>query len=158
MISKINGSYSMNFQGFNSSKLLTKKSASIAQEMLEKSAKVGVPAATFLAVVTGKAEKPVSKLTALEMVKEYDEIPENSNFMTDTEKQRSAELIGRMSSLGLVKHDELQDYDALTKQMIKEYNDIPENPAFMTDAEKQKSAELISRMSAFGLVKNGELI
>jgi hypothetical protein len=148
----------MNFQGFNSSKLLTKKSTSIAQEMLEKSAKVGVPAATFLAVVTGKAEKPVSKLTALEMVKEYDEIPENSNFMTDAEKQRSAELIGRMSSLGLVKHDELQDYDALTKQMIKEYNDIPENPAFMTDAEKQKSAELISRMSAFGLVKNGELI
>lgn len=141
MLSNVSMNYSTNFTGFNKN-LGTKFVKDGAKELdshfiIRK--KGPVLAATALASLV---VKPVSNLSVGEMYKEYDNIPDNSNYMTDAEKQRAAELTGRMTKLGLLVHGQIdenklesynkfkEDNRKLMDNISKKYPDISE-PAYL---------------------------
>jgi len=131
MLSNVSMNYSTNFTGFNKN-LGTKFVKDGAKELdshfiIRK--KGPVLAATALAPLV---VKPVSDLFVGEMYKEYDNIPDNSNYMTDAEKQRAAELTGRMTKEGLLVHGQIDE------NILESYNKSKENFAKLIDGLKKE--------------------
>jgi len=102
MLSRINATNSLNFQSKQmASKMLEQSSKGFVESVKKAGSVIGAGAGAYLLAEKKEAYK--------EDIKAFNELPENTNYMTDAERQSAAELTGRLTAAGLVSQGRLID-------------------------------------------------